>query len=251
MKINILSISTSKRIDPTIEFYERYGWQVDRFNNDNRFPSYGRNAILESFYDSTDEWCCICDDDITIRDDKNEAAEFMSNTESILSKLPNCVGTFAGFNGNLYPTNRYQQSDKHKQHWVFMRDWNLGKIIFVRNTGKRYFQRTDLDYSEDHEFMYQQLKDGLWTGRCENIVIAERGRTQLFLAHNTKQQDLDRVDAKDRTQDKIVELYPNIIKWKNNKIDRTNLFRLADPQLRITLPFTHKHTIYNNLFQEA
>ena len=175
----------------------------------------------------------------------------MSNTESILSKLPSCVSTFAGFNGNLYPTNRYQESDKHQQHWVFMRDWNLGKIIFVRNTGKRYFQRTDLDYSEDHEFMYQQLRDGLWTGRCENIVIRERGRTQLFLAHNTRQQDLDRVDAKDRTQDKIVELYPDIIKWKNHKIDRTNLFRLADPQLRITLPFTHKHTIYNNLFQEA
>ena len=117
-------------------------------------------------------------------------------------------------------------------------------MIFVRNTGKRYYQRTDLDYAEDAEFMYQQLADGLWTGKLENIVLRERGATQLF-------STTDRREAIDRTQNKIVEIHRPLIKWKNDKLDRSELFMKAYNQKHITIPFTHKETIYNKLFEEV
>tara|TARA_Y100001963_G_C6659704_1_gene389830 strand:- start:118 stop:852 length:735 start_codon:yes stop_codon:yes gene_type:complete len=244
MKINILSISTSERVKQTKTFFENYNWNVNVFNNDNKFPSWGRNAILETFYDSTDEWCCICDDDITLFDDRNETIWFLNNTIEFLSMVPKCITTFWGLNGILDPVNIIQQGDKHTKHWSFKREWNGGKMIFVRNTGKRYFQRTDLDYAEDAEFMYQQLADGLWTGKLENIVLRERGATQLF-------STTDRREAIDRTQNKIVEIHRPLIKWKNDKLDRKELFMKAYPQKHITIPFTHKETIYNKLFEEV
>jgi len=244
MKINILSISTSTRIQQTKTFYEDHNWNVNVFNNDGKFPSYGRNAILESFYDSTEEWCCICDDDITLFDDRNETAWFLANTKQFLSMVPSCITTFWGMNGILDPVNIIQQGDKHTKHWSFKRDWNGGKMIFVRNTGKKYYQRTDLDYAEDAEFMYQQLKDGLWTGKLENIVLRERGATQLF-------STVDRREAIDRTQNKIVDLYKPLIKWKNDKLDRAGLFAKANSSRTIVVPFKHKETIYNKLFEEV
>ena len=244
MDINILSISTSKRIQQTKTFYEDHKWNVNVFNNDGKFPSYGRNAILESFYDSDQEWCCICDDDITLFDDRNETAWFLANTKQFLSMIPKCITTFWGMNGILDPVNIIQQGDEHTKHWRFKRDWNGGKMIFVRNTGKRYFQRTDLDYAEDAEFMYQQLKDGSWTGKLENIVLRERGATQLF-------STVDRREAIDRTQNKIVDLHQPLIKWKNNKLDRSGLFAKANSSKVIVIPFIHKETIYNKLFEEV
>ena len=45
---------------------------------------YGRNNILEDFYNSNDEWTCICDDDITLSPDRNEVEYFMNNVDKIL-----------------------------------------------------------------------------------------------------------------------------------------------------------------------
>lgn len=242
MKINILSISTSTRVKQTQTFFENENWNVSIYNNDNKFPSYGRNNILEEFYNSNDEWCCICDDDITLHKGRNETDYFLANTETFLQMVPKCITTFWGLNGILDATNIIQKGDKHTKHWSFKREWNGGKMIFVRNTGKKYYQRTDLDYAEDAEFMCQQLADGLWTGKLENIVLRERGATQLFSA-------TDRRDAIDKTQNKIVEIHHPLIKWKNDKLDRSELFMKADPQKIITIPFTHKSTIYNKLFE--
>ena len=58
MLINILSISTSTRYQQTADYYLGHHWTVKRYNNDGKFPSYGRNVILEDF-----------DKDIKIKDE--------------------------------------------------------------------------------------------------------------------------------------------------------------------------------------
>ena len=253
MQIKILSISDSQRVDVTKAYYESYGWDVQVYNNDGKFPSYGRNNILEDFYNSNDEWTCICDDDITLSPDRNEVEYFMNNVDKILNKLPSYVSVFWGLNGCVVPYLKIQENPICHQHWVFRRDWNGGKMIFVRNMGKRYYQRTDLTYDEDAEYIYQQMKDGLWTGRCDNIILRERGNTQLFgwNGYSTSHPEVQRLrrEAMVGVDEEIVKTHSPDIIFKNGRINRDGLFKKAHPKKTITIPFDHKETVFNSLFK--
>lgn len=242
MKTYVLSISTSERVQTTLDFFAKWQWDTVRYNNDGLFPSWGRNAILEQFYDSGDEWCCIVDDDCTLFEDRNEVDYFLQQPTTVLNSLPSYVSCVWPLFGTIHAYNRIQQHPKIKSNWSFCRDWQGGKMIFVRNTGKRRFQRTDLDYAEDHEFMYQQLEDGLWTGRCENLIIRERGASQLF--DDSKQ----RVTANNTTTQTMLDAHP-LLYTKKGILQRDRLMQAAYPERNIYIPFTHIETHFNRLFE--
>lgn len=244
MKINILTISTSERLAQTVEFYNKWNWQVKLHYNDNRFPSWGRNEILEDFYNSGDEWCCIADDDITLFEDRNETEYFLTYTQQFLNSLPQQITVFSGLNGVLQATNIIQnkQAPKHVG-WCFKRNWNVGKMIFIRRTPNRYYQRTDLEYSEDHEYIYQHLADGYWCGHLENIVMRERGASTLFIDPAHRKTSID-----DTTQ-KLLNLWSPLVTQRNGQLNREQLMAPFEPS--ITIPFSHKKTVYNSLFEET
>lgn len=242
MKTYILSISKSERIQTSIDFWDKWGWEHQRFNNDGKFPSWGRNEIFDDFYNSSDEWCCVADDDCVLFEDRNETEYFLENTLEVLNKLPPMVSVLWPLNGVLTPVNQVQQHHAVKNNWYFERHWNGGKLIFLRNGMGKFYQDTSLDYYEDIDFMYQHIKHGNWTGSCANLVVRERGASQLFESQEDRTKDIRATDQL------MMDRYPEFY-IKGGKVHRDRFMRkYAVPPKKITIPFDHKANHFNSLF---
>lgn len=253
MQIHILTTTNSKRLPDTVKFWHEHGWQVRPHYNDGLFPSYGRNHILQRFYDSDEEWMCMCDDDITLFEGRSETDEFLKDPHTLLAKLPQQLSSFTAMNGITTAVNQVQQHTKTlEDNWVLDRSWDIGKIYWIRRIPEKPTQRTDLAYSEDHEWAYQQARMGYFTGTCLNLVVRERGNSTLFTGANYEaRQDKRRQDI-ERTTAKILELYPDMY-VDNGQMIRKKFMRKTATQhnieRKIVMPYTHRLTPFNTQFQ--
>jgi len=155
-------------------------------------------------------------------------------------------------NGITTAVNQVQQHTQTlADNWVIDRHWDIGKIYWVRNIPERPVQRTDLAYSEDHEWAYQQARMGYFTGTCLNLVVRERGNSTLFTGANYgARQDKRRQDI-ERTTARILELYPDMYVDNGQIIRKKFMTRTAlahNIQRRIVVPYTHKLTQFNEQF---
>ena len=268
MKLYILTIPNSPRLKNsegtgTYQFWSKYvdtEIEVDH----TPFPCWGRNECLKRFYASNDEWCCIVDDDCTIHLNTGnvlgkfpihlEAEYFLNNMEEILNKLPKDVALISPMNGVRVATNIEQAEDVVHNNWCFRRAWDLGKIVFVRNMRKHmrkeFYQRTDLPYAEDAEWVYQHIKAGFWTGNIRNIVVRELGNSLLFPGDKNK-ENTKRLDDIEIAKHRILQLYPEF-SLKNGVLQREKLIKkyLGHTKKQIVIPYTHKTTEFNKRFDK-
>ena len=194
----------------------------------------------------------MCDDDITLFEGRSETDAFLNNPRTLLDKLPQQLSSFTAMNGITTAVNLVQQHTQTlEDNWVIDRNWDIGKIYWIRNIKERPVQRTDLAYSEDHEWAYQQARMGYFTGHCLNLVVRERGSSTLFAGKSrSDSQDKRRQDI-DATTEKIIALYPEMYVENGHLVRKKFMTRTAiqhDIQRKVVVPYTHKLTQFNEQF---
>jgi hypothetical protein len=251
MKIHLLTTTASARLPDTVAFWHQQGWHPSTHYNDGRFPSWGRNEILRDWYHDTDEeWCCIADDDITLFTDRNESTEFLRDPQVLLKHVPPQVRMITAMNGVRLAVNRIQQETPALAHnWQLEQSWEMGKIVWVRRSAQLLLQRTDLRYSEDHEWAFQHLARGWGTAICYNLVVRERGASTLFSADSRRESQAQRTRDIEHTQQRLMELYPEF-ELRQGVIQRKRFLRRVRMEHNIParwlIPFEHKSTEFND-----
>ena len=226
MEIHLLSTTGSPRLGETERFWQEQGWQTRVWLNDGRFPSHGRNRILTHWREHTaEEWCCIADDDITLFAERSETQAFLKDPYTLLNQLPPQMSVFTAMNGIRMAVNQIQQNTPElRKGWLLQQTWEIGKIYWIRRTPQPFLQRTDLLYAEDHEWACQQIKQGYMTAVCLNLVVRERGASELFRAESRSKSQAQRTRDMEKTQARLIELYPDF-RMQNGVLERKKFMR--------------------------
>lgn len=221
MKIYILATHQRlSNLEKTQSFWESQGWQTQVEFNDNQHPSNGRNRIIEQFYNSGEPWLAMCDDDTILDIAKGQGKYFAKNAETILDQIPQHYSLIAPMNPLVLMVSATHKDPIYQTHWRLERENSItGKLIFHRNTGNRFYQRTDLSAWEDSEWGYQQIVRGYVPARLNNIVLKETGKSSLF---NDKEH---RNQAYKESKQKLLDIYPELYINDRNQFVRKDLVK--------------------------
>jgi hypothetical protein len=224
-----------------VDYWRSHGWQTEIEYNDGAFPSHGRNRILEKFYNSTEEWLAMCDDDTTMYNHRCQTDYFVRNPEAVLSQVPTTVSLLFPMNNISLRVAATHSDPIYSTHWRLERD-ATGKIVFHRRTQHRFYQRTDLPAWEDFEWGIQQIQQGYYTVRLNNAVLREQGANHSSLFRDQKH----RVEAYNTAKQQLCRIYPELYINPRGQFVRRDFTKKYSSQPRyIDCPY--QHTPYETL----
>jgi len=210
MKIYILS--TKERQDlkkDTLPAWQKISTDITYWDNTGFHPGYGRNRILEDFYNKQDsEWCVITDDDNILDPKRGYYDRFCNELPYILDRAKsNDIATFSFLNNIVHRVNITIQHPMLQNNWVWMRSFSLSNVFFHRRTKLVYFNEHQM--IEDQEWCMDQAQQGLRCATLMNIVIKDiRNSSTLFLNNTDRKQQYQQ--AKDLWMSKFPELKQNV-----------------------------------------
>lgn len=215
MKIHILT--TQNRDSSAVQkFWKSHGWDVVIYDNTGRHPGPGRNAILDAFYDSSDEWLAMCDDDMTIDVQRGWGQQFLNDPGALLSKLHGRITSWGLMNNIHHRVDVTLNNPQVQKHWTFYKASWIGCLVFHRNTGQRFYNH-ESDILEDMDWCLDQIQAGHRVAHCMNLVQKNLGgaKSTVFDDQN------DRRSRYHQAKCRIAQSYPDITLTAKNKLVKT------------------------------
>lgn len=174
-----------------------------------------RNAVLDYFSGTKEDWFGIWDNDATLYWKKLRSSEFPENADAIceLASKQN-IYTFVPFNPQQAV---YGMPDIGLTDWTFKSTITLkGTMLFVRNTKQRFDKK--IDVFEDIDWGIQHTIAGRKCAVLEQISLREHRacRSTIFNTPNKDHPDYE----KEKRRVKIVQTW-------NNNLDRRTQYAQA------------------------
>ena len=215
MKIHLL---TTQHRDPAAveSFWQQWGWEVVRYDNTGQPPGVGRNAILDQFYNSTDEWLAMADDDMVLDTRRGWGEQFLREPQKLFDSIGDSITSWGVMNNIHHRVDITLRNPVLRTNWVFYRASWIGCLVFHRNTGERFYNhRTDI--LEDMDWCLDQIQRGHRVAHCMNLVQQNRGGAQSTIFHDQAERRRRYLQAKQR----IAREYPGITLTDKNRLVKT------------------------------
>lgn len=177
----VIHMLTTKARTSQAEWWQQQGYEVVEHHNDGLFPSVGRNQMLEHFYNSDQEWLCMCDDDVILDTRWGDTEYFLQHAPAVLSKMPQHVNIIVPLNPTLIRLHHTLQQPIYQTHWRLEREtFPTGKLVWHRRS-TLIRQHENITALEDGIWGFEHWLNGGCIMRLNNIVLKEKsGVSSLF-----------------------------------------------------------------------
>lgn len=204
MKIQIIT-TQHRDSSGVVKFWSQHGWEPVIHDNTGRSLGQRRNEILDEFYDSSEPWLALADDDMIIDTQRGWAQHFLHKPTQLLDSLGQDITSWGLMNNIHHRVDITLNNPALQDNWVFYRSSWIGCLMFHRNTGQRFYHHPT-DVLEDMNWCLDQIQAGHRVATCMNLVQKNTGgsRSTIF----TNQQD--RRSRYQKAKQRIASEYPGI-----------------------------------------
>jgi len=238
MSQHIHLLTTDSRTSQA-EWWQQQGWQVTEFNNTDQPPGVGRNRMLQAFYQSDQEWLCMCDDDVILDTRWGDTEYFLKHTDQVLAKIPRHINIVVPLNPTVIRLQHTLSQPIYSTHWRLEREtFPTGKLVWHRRS-RLIQQHTHIPALEDSIWGFEHWLGGGCVMRLNNIVLKEKSQPSSLFGKT------GRNTAYQTAREQFLKMYPDvtvnklghIMKWNYIKTHSTTHPRFCD------LPKTHTHRV--------